>query len=110
VNDVKVICPECDEIHEKTQQNECECCGEKSPEIGVHRPVLCKHCTEALGKVRERIWACPNCGEKGSPMGSCMNQNCRVEDFRLLEKEATHDMILEERGFPDFSQKSEGDK
>lgn len=91
-------CGDCGEIHEETQDNQCACCGQKAPEIGVHRPVLCTECSRALDEVRDDIWACPNCGERGTHEGECCNSNCRVQEFESVSRKVSHNMILEERG------------
>ncbi len=95
-------CPECGELHEHRDNNDCACCGKRSVEIGVHRPVLCWECSKALSIVRKEINPCPNCG-KGAGQSQddegyrCRNRNCRVKYFKSETQDKVYTRILEKR-------------
>jgi len=100
---MKEKCPKCGEQHEHQKHNECNCCGEKSVEIGIHYPVLCHECSKALSKVRSRLNPCPNCGQGAGQTVEengykCKNRNCRVNFFESEGQHNVYDKILELRG------------
>ena len=100
---MKDECPKCGEEHKHLENNECNCCGERSVEIGHHYPVLCYECSKALNTVRSRLNPCPNCGQGAGQTQDdegyrCKNRNCRVKFFKSEGQDKVYEKILELRG------------
>jgi len=100
---MKEKCPKCGNQHKHRENNECNCCGERSVEIGIHYPVLCYECSKALTKVRKRLNPCPNCGKGAGQTTTtngykCKNRNCRVNRFKSESNDKVYEKIMKERG------------